>query len=166
MKVLESLPPTIWYQNPYKYRLIELDFLATSCRTRRTLGDSRIRSFTISLSNWIGQGARGEHGESAHSVLIAGGPPEATPDVTKLGPSRPIDASHLYRLPLPRGRCNGSTSSPQPRRAKPHRKPSSIATGWPSFGEPPLWRRRAWLVSLPWSAGAPGAAHSEIKGRD
>jgi hypothetical protein len=161
-----SLPPTIRYQKPYKYRLIELKFLATSQRTRRTLGDSRIWSFAISWSNWIGQGARGERGESTRSVLVAGGPPEAAPDVSKLGPRRPVDVGRLYRLPLPRGRCNGSTSSPQSHRAKPHRKLSSLAAGWLSSSEPPLWRRRAGPVCRSWSAGASGAAHSEIKGWD
>jgi hypothetical protein len=156
----------IRYQNPYKYRPIELKFSAASRRTRRTLGDSRIWSFTISWSNWIDQGARGECGESACSVLVTVGPPEAAPDVTMLSPSRPVDAGRLCRLPLPRGRCNRSSSSPWSRRVKPHRKPSSVATGWPSSGEPLLWRCRTGPVHRPWSAGAPGAAHSEIKGRD
>jgi hypothetical protein len=162
--VLESLPPTIQYQNPYKYRLIELEFSVASQRTRRTLGDSRIRSFAISSSNWIGQGARGEDGESAHSILVAGGPLEAAPDITKLGPSRPVDAGRLCRLPLPRGRCNMSASSPRSCRVKHHRKQSSVAVGWPSSGEPPLWCHRAGPVRHPWSAGAPRAAHSKIKG--
>jgi hypothetical protein len=59
------------------------------------------------------------------------------------------------RLLLPRGRCNGSASSPRSHRAKPHRKPSSVAAGWPSSGEPPLWRRCVGPVHCPWSAGAP-----------
>jgi hypothetical protein len=156
----------IRYQNPYKYWPIELEFFATSRRTRRTIGDSRIPSFTISWSNWNNQGARGECGESAHSILVAGRPLEAAPNVTKLGPIHPVDTGHLCLLPVPRGRCNGSASSPRSHRAKPHRKSSSIAAGWPNFGEPPLWCRRVGPMHRPWSVGAPRAAHSKIKGRD
>jgi hypothetical protein len=152
----------IRYQNPYKYRLIELEFSVACRRTRQTLGDSWIQSFTISWSNWIGQGARGERGESARSVLVTEGPPDAAPESSSLAQA----TLSTRRMPLQWGRCNGSASSPRSRRAKPNRKLSSVAAGWPSSDEPPLWRRCVGPVHYPWSAGAPGAAHLEIKGRD
>jgi hypothetical protein len=49
----------------------------------------------------MGQGVRGERGESTHYILVTEGPPEAAPNVSKLGPSHPVDVGRLCRLPLP-----------------------------------------------------------------